>query len=109
MVRRLERGEKLFLRLWDDENGNESGNSTMIEPYNAIPAIGVMVSHNWIDGNGFLPQTPVTVSVNGGAKGTKEVTADDNGYIWLEDWRGGKNYSLGFGTMRMGMSLATVR
>mgnify|MGYP001587285930 FL=1 len=85
----LVRGQKVFLTLWNAADGSESGNRTMIAPYNAIPTLGVMVNHNWIDGWDFQPQATVTVSVNGGDKGTKQATADQDGYCWLENWSGG--------------------
>ena len=86
----LVKGQKIFLTLWDASDGSELGNRTMIEPYNAIPTIGVSISWGgWIDGWDFQQQATVTVSVAGGDKGTKQATANQDNYFYLEDWSGG--------------------
>lgn len=86
----LVRGQKIFLTLWDASDGSESGNRTMIEPYNAIPTIGASISwEGWIDGWDFPQQATVTVSVAGGGKGTKQATVNQYNYFYLENWSGG--------------------
>lgn len=82
----LVKGQKIFLTLWDASDGSESGNRTMIEPYNAIPELGAAVNYKWIDGWNFLPHATVTVSINGVNKGTKQITMDQDGEFVIKDY-----------------------
>ena len=82
----LVKGQGISVTVWEASDGSESGNCTYIDPYNAIPALGAAVNYKWIDGWDFLPQATVTVSINSGNKGTKQITMDQDGEFVIKDY-----------------------
>lgn len=92
----LLRGEAIQVQLWDDPDGAMSGHSTFFEAYNGIPAFGVSVGENRINGWGFPPNASVTVSVHAGpvAKGSETVETDGQGSLWLDWWPQGNGNRL---------------
>jgi hypothetical protein len=53
----------------------------------AQPFLQAMINHNWISGEGFPADTQVQVQINGGAKGSINITTDGTGKLWAEGWK----------------------
>ncbi len=80
---------QVFVALWSASDGSASGHRTQRVAYNSVPSLGAMASQNWIQGNGFPPETAVTVSVNSGAKGSLPTVTDFNGNFFVSWWDAG--------------------
>ncbi|MBS4020834.1 MAG: dockerin type I repeat-containing protein [Dethiobacter sp.] len=53
------------------------------------PVLGAMIAHDWIQGHNFPADVTLSVKVNGGGKGTKQVTTDEHGNFFLNEWSDG--------------------
>ena len=95
----LHPGQHVQLSLYREPAEGSIGGITTYEPYNSIPTLGAMISHNWIQGNEFPPGADVTVRINGGANGNFDIQADGWGNFWLSLWDYGVDYQLQPGDM----------
>ena len=75
-------------------NGTKTGHRTYFGVYNEIPTLGVNFDWNEIEGQGFLPDANVTVSVNAGAKGSQTVVTEAGGWWWA-NWSNGNRLAAG--------------
>lgn len=65
------------------------------EPALDHPILEAHLDQDWIGGWGFPLDTTVTVRVNGGTKGTRDVRTEPNGSIMAENWSGGDEVAPG--------------
>jgi YVTN family beta-propeller protein/parallel beta-helix repeat protein len=77
-------GQGVWLRVFDTTDW--TGNQTMTEVYNGIPALDVALPQNCVGGDGLPFNAQVSISVNDGAKGTTPATTDDAGNLACVDW-----------------------
>lgn len=103
----IRRGNPVFLTYT-----SPAGHRTMIEPYNALPALTAHLDHNWVGGRGFLPETTLTVSVGGEASGTAEIRTSlsgdfeiDSGETWNKRIARGDIVSVDDGSEETSMSV----
>lgn len=80
----VRRGQRVSVKIWSDPSGDPSGNYTVRIPFNDIAVLRTNLTHDWIDGEQFPPNTPVTVSVNDGDKGTRYLTTTQWGRIEID-------------------------
>ena len=79
----------VLVTLWSAGDGSATGHRTVRLAYNSVPSLAAMASQNWISGNYFPPEMEITLTVNGGAKGSLPTTTDLGGNFSVSWWDAG--------------------